>query len=140
MFTPATTPDDQTITTIALKGAYEMEAAMAKLNMQSSAQTDAQPPESPSPGTDSLAGETKEQLHNAIGDAATKPNAHEELLAPSSTISTRPTRESKELEVMIRILMRKMMREAMNNRGLPRGVHRSLRHLVPDRELVPSRK
>lgn len=81
VFTPATMPDDQTITTIALKGAYEMEAAMAKLTMQSSAQTNAQPPESPSPGTDNLAGETKEQLHNAIGDAAAKPNAHEELLA-----------------------------------------------------------
>ena len=73
MFTPASVPDDHTLTTNALKGAYEIEAAMANLTVSSTAQTFAK-----SIGS---AGETEKHLRKAIDDVAAKLEAHEQALA-----------------------------------------------------------
>jgi hypothetical protein len=69
-------PDDQTLTTNALKGAYEIEAAMANLTMSSAAQTSIKPPGS--------AGETEKHLRKAISDVAAKLIARKEARASRS--------------------------------------------------------
>jgi hypothetical protein len=76
VFAPASIPDDHTLTTNALKGAYEMEAAMANLTMSSTAQAFIKPPGS----TD----ETEKDLRKAIDDVAAKFEAHERARASRS--------------------------------------------------------
>jgi len=81
MFAPATMPDDHALTTNALRGAYEMEAAMAKLALSPSVHVPVQSSASTGLSTDPLADAIEEQLRKAINGAAAKLKVHEETRA-----------------------------------------------------------
>ena len=81
IFTSGTIPDDQALTNSALKGAYEMEAAMARLGLSPKSQNSVQSPTSAGINTDPLARATEKQLRKAIDEVAAKLKAHEEAQA-----------------------------------------------------------
>ena len=74
-------PNDQALTTSALKGAYEMEAAMAKLALSTTSQNFIPSPAGAVISTDCLANTTEKHLRKAIANAAAKLKAHEEARA-----------------------------------------------------------
>lgn len=81
MFTSSTIPDDQAFTHSAFKGAYEMEAAMARLVLSPKFQNSVQSPTGAGINTDPLAGATEKQLRKAIDEVAAKLKVHEEAQA-----------------------------------------------------------
>jgi hypothetical protein len=75
MFSPATMPDDQTIMTSALEGAYKLQPAMAAMAIQPYTQNSDQLPRS---SDDRLRGAADEQLRKANDGDAAKPKGHED--------------------------------------------------------------